>query len=127
MAPYKFTEKILRGGEIEKYGAGNSKRDYTYIDDIVSGIIAALNKPSPFEIINLGNNNPVELNYFISVIEGLTGKNAKIKQLPEQQGDVPLTYADISKAQRLLGYDPKTTIEKGMKMFVSWYLAKRNK
>ena len=123
MAPYKFTKLIHEGTPIQKFGDGTSKRDYTFIGDIVSGIGAALDANLPFEIINLGNNKPVELNYFISLIEKLVGKKAIIKQLPMQPGDVDITYADISKAQKLLGYNPKTTIEEGMGEFVSWYLA----
>lgn len=122
MAPYKFTKLISEGAPIQKFGDGNTKRDYTFIDDIVPGISEALDADMPFEIINLGNNKPVELNYFISLIEKLVGKKAIIKNLPMQPGDVDITYADISKAQKLLGYNPKTTIEEGMEKFVEWYL-----
>ncbi|PIS42492.1 MAG: epimerase [Candidatus Kerfeldbacteria bacterium CG08_land_8_20_14_0_20_40_16] len=121
MAPYLFTEQIQRGKELIRYGDGTTRRDYTYIDDIIQGILAALEKNFKFEIINLGNSQTVELNYFINVIEGLTGKKAKIKEMPEQSGDVPITYADISKAKKLLGYNPKTKIEEGMEKFIRWY------
>ena len=106
------------------YGTTTSKRDYTYVADIVDGVIAAVDKNLDFEIINLGNSKTVELKYLISVIENLVGKKAKIKQLPEQPGDVPLTYADISKARKLLGYAPKASIEEGMALFVEWYKAR---
>jgi len=121
MAPYKFTKLIIQGEPIPKYGDGTTKRDYTYIADIVKGVISAVDKELGFEIINLGNNKPVELNEFIRIIERVTSKKAVIKQLPMQPGDVSITYADISKAQRLLGYKPDTSIEEGMKKFVEWY------
>jgi UDP-glucuronate 4-epimerase len=121
MAPYKFTEKIFNNEEIEMYGDGTSKRDYTYIEDIVSGIIAALEKNLGFEIINLGNSNPVELKRLISLIEDCLGKKAKIKQNDLQKGDVPITYANISKAKRVLNYKPKINLDKGIKLFVEWF------
>jgi UDP-glucuronate 4-epimerase len=122
MAPYKFTKWINEGIPVTKFGDGTTKRDYTYIDDIVPGILSALVKNLPFEIINLGNNKPVQLNYFIKLIENLVGKKAIIRKLPMQPGDVDITYADITKAQRLLDYNPVTTIEEGMEKFVNWYL-----
>lgn len=122
MAPYKFTKLIHEGAVLEKYGDGTSKRDYTYIDDIVFGVAAAMEKNFDYEIINLGNNKPVDLNYFIGLIENLVGKKAQLRELPMQPGDVDITYADISKAQKLLGYNPVTTIEEGMGRFVEWYL-----
>jgi len=121
MAPYKFTKCIFEGTPIPKFGDGSSKRDYTYIDDIVFGIIAALEKNLPFEIINLGNSETISLNDFIGLIEKLTGKKAKIDQLPMQPGDVDITCADISKAKKLLGYNPGTGIEDGMRKFIEWY------
>jgi UDP-glucuronate 4-epimerase len=125
MAPYKFTELILGGGPIDMYGDGTSKRDYTYVKDIVDGILLSLDKNLGFEIINLGNSNTVELRKFISVIEGAIGNKVKINQLLMQEGDVPLTYADISKAKRLFGYDPKIKIEEGIRLFVEWYKNER--
>ncbi|MFH1048214.1 MAG: GDP-mannose 4,6-dehydratase [Patescibacteria group bacterium] len=122
MAPFLFVDAIYKGKEIKKFGDGTAKRDYTYIDDITSGIISAIEKDLDYEIINLGNNKPVELNYFISLIEKLLNEKAIIKNYPKQLGDVDITYADISKAQRLLNYDPKISIEEGMKKFVRWYL-----
>ena len=102
MAPFKFMRWVLEGKEITRYGDGSSSRDYTYVGDIVAGIISALNSGLGFEIINLGNNEPVKLNDFIATIEKVTGKKAKITEKPLQAGDVPITYADISKARRLL-------------------------
>jgi UDP-glucuronate 4-epimerase len=121
MAPYKFTKLILEEKPIDVYGNGISKRDYTYITDIVNGILLALDKKFGFEIINLGNSNGIELKEFISLIEKETGKKAKINQLPMQKGDVPITYADISKARKLLNYDPKIKVQEGIKLFVEWY------
>lgn len=122
MAPYLFTKKILSGEPIIRYGDGSSSRDYTYIDDIVSGIIAAIGKTWQFEIINLGNNHPVKLNDFIKIIEEITGKTAKIIDQPRHPADVPQTYADITKAQKLLGWRPKTDLKTGLTKFISWYL-----
>lgn len=121
MAPCKFTKWINEGHPVTKFGDGTTKRDYTFIDDIVQGVIAALEKDLPYEIVNLGNNKPVELNYFINLIERLLGKKAVIENLPMQPGDVDITYADISKAQKLFNYNPKTTIEEGMERFIHWY------
>ncbi len=121
MIPFKFTDMISKGKPIPVFGDGASKRDYTYVSDIIDGVIAALGKPHKFEIINIGNNKPIELRYFISIIEKLLNKKAKIKRLPFPAGDVPLTFADITKAARLLNYNPKTTIEEGMKKTIEWY------
>ena len=117
MAPYKFLKAIKNGDTFQKYGDGTSSRDYTYIDDIVSGIIAALDnkKNIKCEIYNLGNSSPVTLNEFISICEKVSEKTALYDQIEEQLGDVPHTYADISKAKRDLGYNPKTTLEEGLK------------
>ncbi|MFA5075833.1 MAG: GDP-mannose 4,6-dehydratase [Patescibacteria group bacterium] len=125
MAPYLFTQWIDQGQEVKRFGQGDTKRDYTYIQDIVSGVVACLDKDFGYEIINLGNNQPVVLSHFIAIVEGLLGKKANIKQYPMQPGDVDITYADIRKAQKLLGYQPKTTIEEGMDKFVSWYKINR--
>lgn len=121
MAPYLFTEKILKGESIIRYGDGKSSRDYTYVDDIVSGIAAAIDKPFDFEIINLGNHQPVTLNDFVALIEKLTGKKAKIEENPRNPADVLTTYADIAKAKKLLDWEPKTKLEDGLKLFIDWY------
>ena len=121
MAPYKFTKLISEGKTIEMYGDGSSRRDYTYVEDIVSGIISALDKNYKFEIINLGNFHSIELKKFISIVENTVGKKANIVQKPMPIGDVNITYADISKAKNLLDYKPKTSIEEGMKKFVEWF------
>lgn len=121
MAIHKFTRLIDQGKEIEMYGDGTSRRDYTYISDIVDGIIATLDIKFDYEIINLGISKVVELQYLIRLIEENLGKKAKIKKMPNQPGDVPVTYADISKAKRLLGYNPQVGIEEGIERFVQWY------
>jgi UDP-glucuronate 4-epimerase len=126
MAPYKFVKMILEGTPIPKYGDGSSLRDYTYIDDIVAGIIKTIETQFDYEVINLGNNQPLSLNEFIATIEQATGKKAKIEQLPKQPGDVDQTYADISKAKRLLGWQPKTDLQTGMEAFVQWYKSHRS-
>ena len=121
MATYRFTKLIREGNPIDMYGDGTSKRDYTYVKDIVDGVLLALDKNLGFEIINLGDSNTIELKKLISLIEKETGKKAKINQLPMQKGDVLITYADISKAKRLLDYQPKIGIEEGIKLFVEWF------
>ena len=125
MAPYKFTQLIHEGKELPIYGDGKSKRDYTFVDDIVSGFMACLEKQFKFEVINLGNSNPIELKTLISLIEKNAGKKAKIKNLPMQPGDVEITYADIKKAKRLLGWEPEVRIEEGIKKTVEWYKNER--
>lgn len=125
MAPYMFTDQISKGKPISMYGDGSSKRDYTFVDDIVSGIIAALEKNFRYEIFNLGNSNTVELKKLISVIESATGKKAKIVKKEMPKGDVPITYADISKSKKMLGYLPKTGIDEGMRCFSDWYRAEQ--
>ena len=121
MAIHKFTKLINEGKEICLYGDGKTSRDYTYISDIVEGIMSALNKDFNYEIFNLGNSNPTTLSRLISLIEKNLGKAAKIKYLPEQPGDPPITFADISKSKRMLNYNPKIKIEEGIKRFVEWY------
>jgi len=121
MAPYLFTQAILQHQPIIRYGDGSSKRDYTYIDDIVEGIIKAIKKPLLKEIINLGNNQPVSLNNFIGIIEKLTGIKAIIKEKPRHPADVFQTFAAIEKAKKLLNWEPKTSLDKGLKKFIEWF------
>ncbi|MBI2028458.1 MAG: GDP-mannose 4,6-dehydratase [Candidatus Levybacteria bacterium] len=122
LAIHKFTKLILEGKPVTLYGDGKTKRDYTYIDDIISGISSALKYDnSKFEIINIGNNQPVELNEIIFLLEKALRKKAAIRGLPEQPGDVPLTFADIRKAKKLLGYEPNTNLSTGLQKFVSWF------
>lgn len=121
MACFKFTNNIFNNKPIDLYNYGKMERDFTYIDDIVSGIVSALEKNYSFEIINLGHNKPVTLKYFIEIIEKETGKKAKKNLIPHQPGDVLKTYANINKAKKMLNFKPKTTIEQGLKSFVKWY------
>jgi UDP-glucuronate 4-epimerase len=121
MAPYLFTRWIFAGQDLIMYGDGSTRRDYTYIDDITAGVVAALDADLDFEIINLGNSQTVALRDFIAVVEAAVGKPARIHREPVQPGDVPLTYADVSKARRLLGYQPTTPVEEGIPRFVDWY------
>jgi UDP-glucuronate 4-epimerase len=126
LAIHKFTKAILNDKPITMYGNGNSSRDYTYVDDTIQGIVGAIKyDKSDFEIINLGNNYSVSLKQLVSSIEKLIGKKAKIERLPEQPGDVPKTFADISKAKQLLGYEPKIKLEDGLEKFYVWFI--RNK
>jgi len=125
MAPYMFTKAILEGKTIKKFGDGQTRRDYTYVDDIVSGVVAAIDLDRKFEIINLGNSNPITLNEFIEILEKITGKKMQIERLPMQPGDVDQTFADVAKAKKLLGYEAKTSFEAGMRKFVEWYRANR--
>lgn len=121
LAINQFTDKMINGNPINIYGDGTTSRDYTYVDDIVSGIEAAMYYDrSGFEIINLGNHDTVSLKDLISTIEEITGKKAIINHLPEQPGDVPHTYADISKAKRLLNYTPGTSIKDGIRKYYEW-------
>ncbi|MFH2105398.1 MAG: GDP-mannose 4,6-dehydratase [Parcubacteria group bacterium] len=125
MAPYKFTDLIANDQPIEMYGDGTSERDYTYIDDIVSGVLAAANyvqqNNKVFEICNLGNSQTIPLKKFIGLISKYLDKKPKIIKQPMQPGDMKITYADISKAKKLLGYNPQTSIEEGLKNLVEWY------
>lgn len=121
MAYFKFTKAILENKPIDIYNFGKMKRDFTYIDDIVAGVINALKKSYPYEIFNLGNNKPVKLEYFIECIEKELNKKAKKTYLPMQPGDIPETYADIDQSAKMLNYHPKTNIEKGIKKFIEWY------
>lgn len=121
MAYFSFTEAILKGLPIEVYDAHQMKRDFTYIDDIIKGTIAAIDLGAAHELFNLGNNQPVALLDFIAVIEQTLEKRAKIKHLPMQAGDIPVTYADISHSTSKLGFVPSTTILEGIPRFVSWY------
>ncbi len=121
MALFKFTRLIASDKPIEVYNQGKHQRDFTYVDDIVKGVLTAIDNPFKYEIINLGNNQPEELLDFITYIEKYLNKKAKKELKPMQPGDVHKTYADISKAQKLLNYKPETDLEKGIEEFVKWY------
>lgn len=125
LAINKFTRLMLNDEEIPMFGDGSTSRDYTYIDDIVDGIVRSINYVSNnnnvYEIINLGNSSPVKLSEMIRIIGEVIGVNPNIKVLPMQPGDVERTFADVSKAKDLLGYEPKTSFKQGIEKFVSWY------
>ena len=140
MALFKFTKAILADQAIDVYNHGKMIRDFTYVDDIVEGITRALDNPAqpnpkwdsdhpdsgssyaPYRIYNIGNNRPTELMAYIHAVEDALGKKAKYNMLPMQAGDVPSTYADVSRLQQDLGYKPQTTVQEGVKRFVEWYL-----
>jgi len=122
MAIHKFTKLITQGEEIPLFGDGTSRRDYTYITDIIDGVEKAIEKCDGFRIYNLGESQTVELNVLIRLLEEVVGKPAKIKRLPDQQGDAAVTYADVSKARRELGYSPHVSIQEGIPKFVEWFI-----
>jgi UDP-glucuronate 4-epimerase len=124
LAIHKFARLISESRPIPVFGDGSSERDYTYVDDIVAGVLAAMRyDASGFEVINLGASETVKLSRLISLIEAALGLRAVLDHKPDRAEDVPVTYADISKARRLLGYDPKTNIESGLEAFVAWLRA----
>lgn len=128
LAINKFTRLMLNDEEVTMFGDGTTSRDYTYIDDIVSGIYSSinyvLNNNDVYEIVNLGNSSPISLKEMINTIAEVLNKEPKIKEMPMQQGDVNITYADISKAKEMLNYDPKTPFKEGIEKFVKWYKEK---
>ncbi len=124
MAYFSFTQKILRGEPIEVYGEGRMARDFTYIDDIVDGIVGVLDNPPPpggHEVYNIGDSNPVGLMDMIAALESAIGRQAEKVFLPMQPGDVPATYADVSKLHALTGYRPTVGVAEGLKRFAAWY------
>ncbi len=121
MAIYQFTERIEQGLEVPLFGIGNSERDYTYVDDLVKGILAAMEIPYSFEIFNLGNSRTVVLSELINLIGNVVGKEPRITMMPVQKGDVPRTWADLSHSKQILAYRPLVDIVEGIERFVSWY------
>jgi UDP-glucuronate 4-epimerase len=139
MALFKFTKKILAGEPIDVFNYGNHRRDFTYIDDIVEGVVRVMNTTpepnpdwsgddpdpatsrAPWRVYNIGNSQPIELMHYIEVIEDCLGKKAEKNLLPMQPGDVPDTYADVSALTEGVGYQPDTPIEEGVRKFVGWY------
>lgn len=125
MSPFRFIRWIDEGSELVLYGDGTQSRDFTYVDDIARGTIAAL-KPVGYEIINLGNNRPHRLIEAIHLMERYLGKEAKIKYLPFQPTDMKDTWADVEKAKRLLGWEPTVSLEEGLRQTVAWYRANQD-
>lgn len=123
MAYFSFTKAIQEGHPIDVYNFGNMQRDFTYIDDIIDGIVAAIDLEAKHELFNLGNNHPEPLSALITAIEEGLEKKAKIRHLPMQSGDIPATYADIEHSKKLLGFSPKVPLAEGVKKFIAWYLS----
>jgi UDP-glucuronate 4-epimerase len=121
LAIHKFAALIAAGKSIPVFGDGSTARDYTYISDIVDGVMACVEKKFGFEIFNLGESQTVTLNRLIELLEQSLGKKAIIERHPAQPGDVPLTYADITKSRKHLGYSPKIKIEQGVPLFIEWF------
>lgn len=130
LAINKFTRLMLNNEPIPMFGDGTTSRDYTYIDDIVDGIIRSCNyvenNNDVYEILNLGNSSPVSLKEMINTIAEVLNKTPNIQELPMQPGDVERTFADISKAKKLIGYNPKTSFQEGIENFVKWYIINKN-
>ncbi|HEY4484772.1 MAG TPA: NAD-dependent epimerase/dehydratase family protein [Nitrospiria bacterium] len=121
MAVHAFTRRIHEGSPVSLFGDGSSRRDYTYIADAVDGVVRAIDRPHPYEIINIGEAQTTGLHDLVRILEGLLGKKSHIERLEDQPGDVPMTCADVGKARRLLGYEPRTTLEEGLQKFVEWF------
>lgn len=121
MAIHKFTKLILEGRPIPMFGDGSTRRDYTYIDDIIQGVVQCVDTPFDYEIFNLGESHTTSLAELIALIEKHTGKAAVIEKKPLQPGDVEITYADIEHARELLGYAPRFSMDEGIARFVAWY------
>jgi UDP-glucuronate 4-epimerase len=125
MMPWKWAMAIHRGEPITLYNAGRLKRDWTYVDDIVAGFVAALDRPFPYEVINLGCGCPVENTRFVQILEELLHRKAVIVDAPTPPSEPLITYADVTKAKELLGYEPKVPVEEGLARFVNWLRAER--
>jgi len=121
MMAYKVMVNIFFGREVPLYNNGQMYRDWTFVDDIIQGVVAASDRPMGYEVINLGRGEPVLLADFVRFIERLAGRKAKLTPAPMPDADVAYTYADISKARRLLGYDPQVSAEEGVRRFGEWY------
>ena len=121
MAPFKFIDRVSRGLELQQFGDGSSSRDYTYIEDIVDGVVRAIDRPYKYEMFNLGKGSGTSLKDFLDIVQKHVGKKAIIKILPDQPGDVPYTCADVSKAYDLLGYRATVPFDEGIRRTVDWY------
>lgn len=125
MAIHKFTRLVDQGGKVPMYGDGSSRRDYTYIDDLIEGVLSVIHHSKGFEVYNLGESQTTSLKELIRLIEEAIGKKALVEVLQPQPGDVSTTFADITKAKERLGYQPKVKMEEGIRRFVEWYKAQR--
>jgi UDP-glucuronate 4-epimerase len=126
MAIHKFTRLIDSGLPVPVFGDGSSRRDYTYIMDAVDAVVRALANPCPYEILNIGESQTTELGELVTKIENALGKKANVQWMPSQAGDVPLTFADVGKAKRILGYEPRTPVDEGLRKFVDWFEKNKN-
>jgi len=125
MAIHKFTRLIEGGKRVPMYGDGQSMRDYTYIDDIIDGTLGAISRNKGYEIFNLGESRTIRLIDLIRMLEEALGKRVIIEELADQWGDMPITYANIEKARKKLGYAPRVSMEEGIGRFVEWYRRNR--
>lgn len=121
MAPFKFIDRVSRGLELQQFGDGSSSRDYTFIEDIVDGVVRAIDRPHPYEVFNLGKGSGTSLSDFISIVEKHVGREAVVKVMPDQPGDVPYTCADVDKAYDMLGYEATVPFDEGIRRTVAWY------
>jgi UDP-glucuronate 4-epimerase len=121
MAIYMFTKAILEGKPVAMFGDGSMRRDYTYIDDVIDGLVRCVDRPFRYEIFNLGEHHTTSLRELIDLIAKHCGKPARIEQKPKQPGDVEITYADIDHAREMLGYNPQFTMDDGIARYVAWY------
>ena len=121
MAIRMFVQNLIEGRPIPMFGDGSTRRDYTYIDDIIDGVVRCVDQPFPYEIFNLGESHTTSLAELIELIAKHTGKPALIDRRPLQPGDVEITYADVSHARKLLGYAPRFSMDEGIERFVAWY------
>lgn len=121
MMPFQVTRALEERGRLTIFGGGSPKRDWTYVEEIADGVVAAGRRASGYEIINLGRGEPVALSEFVSILEELTGRKLQHDDAPLPPTETPITYADVSKARRLLDYDPKVSLREGLERFVSWY------
>ncbi|MCP4231188.1 MAG: NAD-dependent epimerase/dehydratase family protein, partial [bacterium] len=127
MAVARFTRLIYDGKPIDVYGDGSALRDFTYVGDIIDGVVRAVDTPFDYEIINIGGSRVIELSYLIEVIEAALGKKAEINYMDAAPGDVPITSADVSKAKRLIGFEPRVGIEEGIRRYVAWFLKREER
>lgn len=125
MVMWKFIQAVCNDQAITRYGDGSSRRDYTYISDFVAGFVAALDRPLGYEVFNLGSEHPVMMNDLIAILEEITGKSIKVKEESMPKADVPITYADLTKAKRLLGYEPKKPFKEAVREFYAWFMQNR--
>jgi UDP-glucuronate 4-epimerase len=126
MAIHKFTRLIYDNKPIPFFGDGSTARDYTYIDDIIQGVVAAIDHPFPFEVFNLGESACIKLSELVSLIGEISGRQVELQRMAAQPGDVEITYADVDKARKMLGYDPRTPVKAGLTRFIEWFEGQGN-